>query len=72
MKRAKTKVWCNNKGYEAGKIFTDEEVSHLDPNDFEDVVEDNKQEEVVKETKTTAKKTTTKKASVKRVRKSNK
>jgi hypothetical protein len=37
MKKAKTNIWCDNKQYVAGRIYKNNEVAHLDQNDFEDI-----------------------------------
>ncbi len=37
MKKAKSNIWCADKHFEMGKVYLDEQVAHLDPNDFEDV-----------------------------------
>lgn len=37
MKIALVNNFSNNKSYVKGKVYTDEEVAHLDQSDFEDV-----------------------------------
>jgi hypothetical protein len=45
MKRALSNIFCDNKQFIQGQIYTNNEVLGLDPNDFEDITE----EEVVEE-----------------------
>ena len=47
MKIAKTNIFSANKCYVQGKAYSDQEVAHLDPNDFETVHSEKK--EIVQE-----------------------
>lgn len=39
-KKAKSNIACAGQMFEQGKIYPNEAVAHLDPNDFEDVVDE--------------------------------
>ena len=42
MKKSKYNLVADGKQFEKGKLYTAEEVAHLDPTDFEDVADEQK------------------------------